>query len=183
MTNPPPYPGMSAGRPEQPYSGTPAATGKSSTTRTVLIIVGVMLALCVFGGVVAAAIGDSNDTPRPIAAQDQANRQAASSPTSPAATATSSPAAAPTTTAAAKPTKVKPEPVRIGEGSYRVGEDIPAGRYKAVERADAECYWSREKGTAIIDNNIGGGFPQFTTRKGEDVTIGYGCPEFERLDK
>ena len=174
MTNPPPYPGMSA---SQPYAGPPPVAGKRSTVRTVLIVVGVLLALCVFGGVVAAAIGDSDNTPtRPLTAQDQGNRDAAAVPTSPS---TSSPAATATTSPAAKPTKAKPEPVRIGEGSYRVGEDIPAGRYKAVERADADCYWSREKGTSIIDNNIGGGFPQFTTRKGEDVTIGFACPEFE----
>lgn len=181
MTNPPHYPGMSAAQPGPPYS-TPPAPAKRRTGRTVGIVAAVVVLLCLFGSVIAAAVGGDDNTPRPLTAQDQANRQAATAtPTT--ATTTSPAATATTTTPAAKPTKATPEPVRIGEGSYRVGEDIPAGRYKAVERADSECYWAREKGTSIIDNNIGGGFPQFTTRKGEDVTIGYGCPEFERLGK
>lgn len=185
MTNPPPNPhGQAAYPPYQPTG--PARRGGAG--RVVLIVVGVVLALCVGGTVLAVALsGGDDDKPNALSAQDQANRRAAATatssptPTTAAPTATkTSPAAAPTTT---KPTKATPEPVVIGEGIYRVGEDIPAGRYKVVERAEGDCYWSRTKGDNIIDNSIAGGFPSFTTRKGEDVEIGAGCPEFKRIGK
>ena len=173
--NPTPYP-------QQP----PPAPAPRRTGRIVAIVVAAVLALCVgVPVVIAIAAGADTERPHTLTDQDAANRAAAAAPsTSPTAatTAPSSPAATTTAPKPTKPVKTTPPPVIIGDGIYRVGEDIPAGRYKVVERADSYCYWSRTRNGDIIDNGLGGGFPSFTTRKGEDVEIST-CPEFKRVGK
>jgi hypothetical protein len=136
----------------------------------------------VFAAVLSA--GSDDTAPRALVERDEANRAAASASPAPTIT-TTTPAAAPTTTAptTTRPAATTPPPIRVGEGIYRVGEDIPAGRYKVVERAGADCYWARSKGENLIDNSLAGGFPSFTARTGEDVEIGFGCPEFQRQGK
>lgn len=147
-----------------------------------------VVALCVAGGVVVAAVADQPTTPAAVADQDDANRAAAATTAPTSAAATTAPPATgkaqppAVATTAPKPTKTTPPPVIISDGTYRVGEDIPAGRYKVTERAEAGCYWSRTKNGDIIDNSLAGGFPSFTVRKGEDVEI-MGCPDFKRIGK
>lgn len=148
----------------------PPAPRKSRTGIIIGVVVVLVVLLC--SGAVAALVaagddGSAGDDAR--AAADRANAQAAS------AGATSRPGKATKTPANTD--------VVIGNGTYRVGEDIPPGRYKVTERAEELCYWERSKGIGnTVANNIGGGFPQFTARNGEDVTIQQ-CPEFRLLPK
>lgn len=157
-----------------------------SAGKIVAAVVAGLFALCCAGGVIAAVASGGDQDNRTATTQDDTNRQAAAAPstsaTGPASAATSSPAA---TKAAppAKPTKTTPPPVILSEGIYVVGEDIPPGRYKVVERAGSGCYWSRKDAddtTNIIDNSIGGGFPQFTAKRGEQVEVA-GCPDFRKI--
>lgn len=77
--------------------------------------------------------------------------------------------------------KPKPEKPAIGEGVWHVGDDVPAGTYRAVTPVDPSglCYWMRAKddaGQNIVANGIPtGGRPQVTLRKGEWFTS-QGCP-------
>jgi hypothetical protein len=149
----------------------PPAPRKSRTGVIIAVVAALVVLLC--SGAVAALVaagddGSAVDDAR--AAADRANAQAASArPSSPPGRATTK---APANT-----------DVVIGNGTYRVGEDIPPGRYKVTERADDLCYWERSKGIGnTIANNIGGGFPQFTARNGEDITIQQ-CPDFRLLPK
>lgn len=197
MTNPPHIPRPGDGRdrdlpappPGMPYNH-PAATPTMRKGRGKLYgaIAAGVLALCCVGGVVTAAV-TSDTTDRTTTQQDDANRAAALAPspsttttTPPPASTSSSPSAAPTTTSA-KPTPTTPPPVLISDGTYLVGEDMPPGRYKVTERATELCYWARLDGddpTDIIDNHIGGGFPQFTAKRGEQIDIS-SCPDFRKI--
>lgn len=54
------------------------------------------------------------------------------------------------------------EPVSFGNGTWRVGTDIPAGTYRSINAASASCYWERLRGFGgtladIIANDIDGG--------------------------
>lgn len=54
------------------------------------------------------------------------------------------------------------EPVSFGNGTWRVGVDIPAGTYRSINAASASCYWERLSGfggnlAAIVANDIDGG--------------------------
>lgn len=76
-------------------------------------------------------------------------------------------------TAAASKSPVKSVPKINGDDMVHVGEDVPAGTYRAVERVDSSlgCYWSKTKdaeGSDIIDNDIvRGGRPQVTLKSGQ----------------
>lgn len=78
------------------------------------------------------------------------------------------------TPAAAKPT-IK------GDDLVHVGEDVPAGTYRAVEAISGDCYWKKSKdaeGSDIIDNDIpSGGRPQVTLKAGQWFTSD-GCPDW-----
>jgi len=161
------------GTPHEP----PRPFGPRTRRRTAVVAAVIVAALTIIGCASAPETDDEQ------AAQDTANRAAASTPaTTPATTApTTAPATTEATTAPpAAPTKTTPAPILVPDGNYTVGEDMPAGRYKVVERAGEYCYWSRTKGDDIIDNGIGGGFPSFTTKAGESVEIS-GCPEFRKV--
>lgn len=81
--------------------------------------------------------------------------------------------------APAKPTK-KAVPT-IDEGTWTVGEDVPAGTYKVVENAGSDCYWARLKPNGdIIANYLGGGRPKVSIRKGEQFQTS-GCPTFKKV--
>lgn len=60
-----------------------------------------------------------------------------------------------------------------GNDVVHVGEDVPAGTYRAVESVDGGmgCYWSKTRdseGSDIIDNSIvNGGRPQVALKKGQ----------------
>lgn len=163
---PPNYP-----PPSGPYGYTGMPTPQPRKSRTGLVIaiaagVVVMLTLCV---AFAIANPSAPTAPAATSSQDDTNKRAASA-TSPATAPSSAPAAA-------APTKTTPDAVRVGEGTYTAGEDIPPGRYKTGERAGETCYWEVNTGESIVANNLGGGFPTFTVKKGQQVQIAR-CPEF-----
>lgn len=65
----------------------------------------------------------------------------------------------------------------IEDGTWVVGEDVPAGTYKVNANigADGTCYWSITKsgsnGGDIVQNDlVQGGRPKVTIKKGHDFT-------------
>lgn len=93
-------------------------------------------------------------------------------------------AAAPATTPAKAAKKGPPPPAAKtigGDDLVHVGEDVPAGVYRATEPVDGLCYWLKSKdaeGTQIIDNDIpAGGRPQVTLKAGQWFKS-QGCPQW-----
>lgn len=155
--------------PSFPPNQPPPRKRRTGRALLIAVLVGVVL-LCGIGGIaVIAGGGDSNNDPE-ITAQDDTNRAAArtSSAAPPAGKATTAPTTSATLVA-----------VRVDDGTYTVGEDIPAGSYKVVERAGELCYWQLEgPNEGDLDNGVGGGFPTFTAKRGQKLTI-MSCPAFE----
>ena len=61
-----------------------------------------------------------------------------------------------------------------GEGTYLVGTDLAAGRYKGSPDGDVDAYWQISKdanGDKIIANDNAGGQFYVTVRKGQYLTI------------
>lgn len=167
MTHPPYYPPG------------PPPPRKSNAAKYIAVTVGVFLLLCLGGIAVTAIVGPPTEPAPTVAAQDDANRRAAST------SASSSPAPSPAAASSspAKPTKGVPKPpeaILLSDGVYTVGEDIPAGRYKVDERADDTCYWSLTRRGDLVDNFFGGGFPSFTVRAGDEIEV-EGCPNFRKI--
>lgn len=81
---------------------------------------------------------------------------------------TGAPATTPAAVTAAPATPAVPS---ITDGTWTVGEDIPAGTYK-VTGAGSTCYWKIAKsgtnGSDIIDNHIGGGNLRVVLKAGQD---------------
>jgi hypothetical protein len=78
----------------------------------------------------------------------------------------------------AAPAAPPPPPAarRSSDGTWIVGEDFPAGTYKAANAGD-NCYWAIYKpganvggGDGIEDNHIGGGSLRVTLQKGQGFT-------------
>lgn len=64
-------------------------------------------------------------------------------------------------------------PATMGDGTWVVGEDIPAGTYKLNQNADDLCVWmvtkSGSNGTDYVAGNVTeGGRPSVTLKKGHD---------------
>lgn len=69
-----------------------------------------------------------------------------------------------------------------GDDLVHVGEDVPAGVYRAVTSVDGDsCYWLKSKdaeGSNIIDNDLpSGGRPQVTLKNGQWFKS-QGCPDW-----
>ena len=89
---------------------------------------------------------------------------------------------------APEPTKApepKPEAATMGEGTYEVGVDAPAGRYKTV--GEDGCYWERTKddsgsfGSILANNNVNDGArASVTVKKGEFFTSS-GCGTWTKV--
>ncbi len=90
---------------------------------------------------------------------------------------------APSKSTAAK----KTVPTINGDDVVHIGEDVPAGVYRAVHAVDGDdmCYWNKSKdaeGSDIIDNDIvSGGRPQVTLKKGQWFTS-QGCPDWQKKE-
>lgn len=66
----------------------------------------------------------------------------------------------------------KPKPTINGDTIVHVGEDVPAGTYRAqTDVAGMDCYWMKSsdaEGSNIIDNDLpSGGRPQVTLKRGQ----------------
>ena len=93
------------------------------------------------------------------------------------------------TTSTPRPTSAPPKqaaPKTIGgDDLVHVGEDVPAGTYRAVKSVqDGDlCYWvksSDAEGEKILDNDIPtGGRPQVTLKSGQWFKS-QGCPDWAR---
>jgi hypothetical protein len=62
----------------------------------------------------------------------------------------------------------------IEDGTWTVGEDVPAGTYRTTANVSSRCYWQITKTggdsvSDIVDNDIpGGGRPRVTLKRGQD---------------
>jgi hypothetical protein len=140
---------------------TPPPAKKHTARNVVLGIVFGILLLCLIGGIASLANG-GNDKAAPLV-----NAKTFEPPATPAAKSSSAP----------KPVKTvnpKPAPVTIGgDDIVHVGEDIPAGTYRAATSVEpgSLCYWKKSsdaEGDNIIDNDIPtGGRPQVTLKSGQ----------------
>jgi hypothetical protein len=87
-----------------------------------------------------------------------------------------------------KPTVApKPAPVTIGgDGTFLVGSDVAAGRYKSGAPDSGNCYWARLSGTGdsfndIIANNNSAGPSVVTIRKTDAAFETSGCNEWTKV--
>ena len=88
------------------------------------------------------------------------------------------------TTITAKPKPATPKGIQ-GDDVVHVGEDVPAGTYRAVTAVQSgdNCYWSKSsdaEGRNIIENALPtGGRPQVTLKTGQWFTTA-GCPAWAK---
>lgn len=142
-----------------------------STPMLILTIVGsVAAAMCLVGAAIAAFAPDPNSTASGAAATSVPTPYDL---TTPAAAATS---AAPAST---KPPASPPPPAgpktSFGDGTWEVGTDIAAGKYRATVPADSfACYWERLRGLSgqfddiIANGTADPGTPVVVTVSGSD---------------
>lgn len=69
--------------------------------------------------------------------------------------------------------KPSPSSVLVDDGTWVVGDDIPAGTYKVTSPVGDDCYWALYKSgtnseTIIANDFPGGGRPVVTVRRGQD---------------
>lgn len=83
---------------------------------------------------------------------------------------------------AAAPAKPAGPATAVGDGTYQVGTDMAAGRYKTpgppTSGDFAMCYWSRNKddsGDSIITNQLVKGPGSVTVKAGEFFEVSGGC--------
>lgn len=149
--------------------GPPAPVGSQTKPRrsvplliAVLVGSGLTLVSCI-GGVAVGAAGQPAAKPAPAASTVTKTVQL--------------PAPAASTVTITKPAEAAPPPpapkATIGEGTWSVGDDFPAGTYKATG-AGATCYWAISKGGSngsdIIENHMGGGNLRVTLKAGQEFT-------------
>lgn len=73
----------------------------------------------------------------------------------------------------------------VGEGTWTVGVDVPAGTYRTVDPVSDGCYWEITKagsnGNDIIANdNVSGGRPTVTLKSGQEF-VNNGCGTFAKV--
>lgn len=178
---------------QPPY---PAPTPpKKKRAPLVLVIVFAGLALCVGGTVIAGLLSDNSDdkaaaavTSAPAAGGNQkagaAQGQAVGEPGAGCATSQLGKHIVKDgqqyTCGGPKPYRWLPDhtsapaggkPTIKGDDLVHVGEDVPAGTYRAADAVGADCYWKKSRdaeGDDIIDNDIpGAGRPQVTLKAGQ----------------
>jgi hypothetical protein len=94
------------------------------------------------------------------------------------------PAAQPTRPAA--PTTPPPPVVpTVDDGTWTVGTDLPAGKYRTKANVGSDCYWailkSGTNGADIVSNDIpGGGRPTVTLSAGQDFKTSR-CGTWEKI--
>ncbi len=155
--------------PPQPQPHPAARPARNNRTRnTLLVVAGVVAALCVGCGVIGAVFADGKPT-APTTAATTPDTGAISASTA------VTPGAATATVSAVPVSPAAPKPTVITDGIWTVGEDIPAGTYRPAEPIDPDafCYWAIYKsGTNqqnIIQNELsGGGLPKVTLKAGQD---------------
>ena len=93
------------------------------------------------------------------------------------------PAEQTTTQPPSPPAPPAPTKPTIGEGTWTVGMDMPAGTYRTVG-ADSDCYWAITKSGSnaddIISNHIGGGNLTVNLKAGQDFES-YRCGTWQKL--
>lgn len=92
-----------------------------------------------------------------------------------------------TTQAPAPPKPTAAPLVTIDDGVWTVGVDVPAGKYRVVERIAGTCYWaiyrSDTNQETIISNDLpSGGRPTVTIKRGQDFETS-GCGTWEKVQK
>lgn len=152
------------------------STNGKGRLQTWLVVCLVAATLFCVAGVLTLALRTNGPAARPVATS-----------TGPGATVGSSAAGAAKATGKALAPPAKPAaPTIAGDDLVHVGEDVPAGTYRAVRAAGGGtdmCYWSKSRdaeGSDILDNDlVQGGRPQVTLKKGQWFRS-QGCPEWRK---
>lgn len=138
------------------YPPMPPPKPKRRTGLIVGLVAGVIVLLCLCGGIAASFVG--GDSVKPETTTSDGETTKAEEPV--------------TTESPASPKPTKPAVPTIEDGYWVVGEDVPPGTYKVTAAASDDCYWAIYKsdtnGDEIIDNYLGGGRPKVTLKKGQD---------------
>lgn len=172
MTSQPP-PGPPAWL-NDPYVPVPPRRRKHGAVFYIGIGLAVFIVVCGFGVTLIGGLMASTKPPA-FVAPSPSGTPATMTPSSPPSR------LAPSTAAPAIPTKAAP--VTFDDGTWTVGEDIPAGTYRTTG-SDASCYWEIDKsgtnGGSIVDNHVGGGNLRVTIKNGQDFTS-QRCGEWTKI--
>lgn len=146
-----------------------AAPKKRNIWMWVAIATGIVLAVCMIGGVIGSLGGSK---PPSTTGNGWGSDSVATATPSPAASAKTSPVATETKESPAAPSKAATQ--TFGSGTYVVGSEMPTGRYTATMKDGDYCYWERLKNDSgdvddIIANEVYAdpGKRSFTVKKGD----------------
>jgi hypothetical protein len=168
-------------------------TKKRWFTRPWAIILWVLLGLIFLGSLRSALAGDNpNTTAAPAPTVTKTITEEAPDP-EPQPTATVTVTAKPktepkpTVTVTAKPKADNGPSTELGEGTYEVGKDVKAGRYKTTVPDDSlNCYWARLKDDSgsfksiIANANANPGARVSVTIKNGEFFENTGCGDWKR---
>lgn len=177
---------------EHHYQEPPRAKRLTTPVAILLAVLGSVLLICGIGS--CTALLAETPAPQPTVTITQTVKPGAgpsspaASPSPPTSPSPSSPAVDPPPGDGdgARPAVATKAPVEIlGTDLVHVGEDVPPGTYRVVERvtADPWCYWAKygdSEGDDIISNDIvKAGRPQVTLKKGQWFKSA-GCPDWRK---
>lgn len=150
---------------------------KKNVLWTAVGIIGGLIVVCCVGGILALNTGDKGK-PSPTASRTYADLAPAIDPSA-------SANALPSSASFPPVESPSPTPQVWGDGTWIVGEDIPAGTYKVTAPVGSRCYWeitaSGTNGAKILANDIpGGGYPKVTLKKGQDFSSS-DCGDWKRV--
>ena len=100
-------------------------------------------------------------------------------------TAAAKPSSEPSKAPEPKKTTPPKAPTTMGEGTFEIGVDAPAGRYKTV--GEDNCYWERTKddsgsfGSILANNNVNDGARASVTVKRGEFFTSSGCGTWTKV--
>jgi hypothetical protein len=199
----PPPQGQSFGPPPQGQSFGPPPQGQSfgpppvvppvapvkprGGKRWLLAAIPALVVGLVIGGA-AATGGTAATTPGATVTVSATTTQEVPGPTETVTeTADPEPASTVTVTQKAPKPKAKPKPqLEEFDGTYKVGDDIDPGSYKATGADTGNCYWARLKSDSgdlddIIANNNSAGSTRVTIRRSDKYFETSGCTNWKKV--
>lgn len=91
------------------------------------------------------------------------------------------PAGAAAPSSSVRPVQTAVQKPTLTDGTWEVGVDVVAGKYKVRENLDGLCFWTIKKGDDIVDlQSTEGGRPTMTLKNGQEVDIN-GCGVWDKV--
>jgi hypothetical protein len=177
--------------PPMPAAGVHGHRRRTSSAVVVLAALAAAVVLVIGGLVALVAIDAQAPARHALTAPTVTGVPSPYHPATPSAAASTGTPAAHVTTAAPAPTKAAPvvpappPPVArtIPDGTWTIGEDFPAGTYRATG-APPECYWevdrSGSNGSDIVNNGAGPGNLRVVLKTGQDFHS-QNCGDWEKI--